>query len=78
MAGEPAGSGKGAAIVGLLTAAGALLVAVITLALGIAALAGAFGDKPDWVLAGICLVLGAVFLLTGVAGLSFAWRTRRG
>lgn len=70
-------SRNGSAVIGLVTGAFALLLGVAMLAVGIAWAAGAFGDKPNWLIAALSLVLGAVAVLTGIAGLSFAWRARR-
>jgi uncharacterized membrane protein YcjF (UPF0283 family) len=70
-------SRNGSALIGLVAGAFALLLGLAMLAVGIAWAAGAFGDKPNWLVAGLCLVLGVVALLTGLAGLSFGWRSYR-
>jgi hypothetical protein len=69
---------NGSAVIGLLTGAFALLLGMGALAVGIAWAAGSFGSGPNWLVAGLCLVLGVVALLVGVAGLTFAWRSYRG
>jgi uncharacterized membrane protein YcjF (UPF0283 family) len=68
---------KGSALIGLFTGGLALLLGLAVLGLGIAWATSAFGDRPNWLLAGLCLVLGTVALLAGVAGFSYAWRTYR-
>jgi hypothetical protein len=69
---------NGSAVIGLLTGAFALLLGVGALATGIAWGAGTFGTGPNWLVAALCVVLGAVALLVGIAGLTFAWRNHRG
>jgi hypothetical protein len=70
--------GNGSAVIGLLTGCFALLFGLVSIGVGVAWAAGTFGDHPNWLIAILCLVLGAVALLAGIGGLSFAWRTYRG
>jgi hypothetical protein len=69
-------SSNGSAVIGLLAGGVALLLGLAVLGLGIAWASGTFGDRPNWLLAGLCFVLGSVALLAGVAGFSYAWRNR--
>jgi hypothetical protein len=70
-------SSNGSAVIGLVTGALALVLGLVTLGVGVAWAAGAFGDNPNWLIAALCMVLGVVALLTGIAGLSFGLKSLR-